>query len=538
MNKVNLKSKKVFIPTLCVIVVAIGLGVYFSESKKVNSTPQSFSRGNKLTTKATIGNINSSITASGAIEIKEAKTYYSETGSKIDEIFFDSGDDIKVGDIILTYDTKELVQSINELKVSIDNDTITLNALINGPSETEEMSLKDSITSAEKSLASASSTYNEKLASLETQKDKVALAETNVASANREMESYKKLYDAGAESLTTYNNYVKAYNEKLNDLNSAKRELANSTSIIDSAKKDIEYANISLQNANKKYELAKNPLTDTNTKNTYTQQLNNIELQKQKLQDLQDEYDNIKDGVKASQDGTIITMNGSNNGSIAEGSALFTYTNYNNLVVTSTVSQYEVADVFIGQKVKMYTDNDTKKIYSGEIIEIGNEATEASINNGTVKVVPITISIDASSKDLKPGYEINAEVLITDLQNIIILPVSSVVTTKEGTFVFVVENSAIKRTPVETGETDDSFIEVKNITEGTEVISVASPMFKDGMTLEEIQAQSEASTGNSGKTPTQGGGMQGVRTGGTATFQMQAPAGGSMPSGGMPSGQK
>ncbi len=529
MKKIDFKNKKVVLISIAVLIIVICVSIFFIKSKKTaNAEPQI--QRNTLTTTAELGEINNTITASGTIEIKETSSYYSETESKISDIFFEVGDDVKKGDVILTYDTSDLQQQINELKVSIENNTISLNALTDGLSELEDMSYKESITSAEKSLATANQTYNEKVSSLDTQKDKVATAERNVATAKADMENYKVLYESGVESQSTYNGYVNTYNDKVADLNSAKRDLENLNKEINNAQSDVHYAKTTLDNANKKYEIAKNPLNDSSTKNSYQQQLNTINLQKENLAELESELSNISTGVIAPNDGTILTINGSKNSSVSEGAELFTYTNYNNLVVTSSVSQYEIADVYLGQKVNMYTDDDVEKIYTGEIIEIGNEATEETINNGTVMVVPISISVDATSDVLKPGYDINAEILIDDLKYIIVVPTTSVITTKDGSFVFVVENGALKRTQVETGATDDSNIQVTGVEAGTEILTTGSPMYRDGMTIEELQAQAQNSS-DSSKNQMQGGMPGGMQGGGM-------PSGGGMPQGGggMPSG--
>ncbi len=409
----------------------------------------------------------------------------------------------------------------NTKEIEIENATLSLESTVAPLSESEEISYQENITSAEKSVTSAESSYNELLSSLEEKTESVEKAQKDVETAKTNMENYKILYEAGAESKQTYENYVTEYENQLSTLNSANRELTKINEDIESAKEDIEYAKWQLENTKTKYQIAQNPLSDSNTSASYQQQQNSLELSKIELAELKEDLNSIEYQVVAPADGTILDLSATENASVEEGNALYTYTDYSTLVVETTVSQYEIGDVYIGQSANMYTDDDVSKIYTGQIIEIGNEAQSATINNGTVDVVPVTISIDSDGNIndiLKVGFSINVDIMTNDVYDVITVPSTSVITTKDGDFVFVVENDTLKKTQVEAGATDGSYTEVTGISEGTEVLITGSQTYEDGMSLDDIQTTTESSSSSSddamsgmpgGDMQMQGGGMQG-----------------------------
>ncbi|MFV0502986.1 MAG: efflux RND transporter periplasmic adaptor subunit, partial [Lachnospirales bacterium] len=173
----------------------------------------------------------------------------------------------------------------------------------------------------------------------------------------------------------------------------------------------------------------------------------------------------------------------------------------------------------------MYTDDNENRIYEGEVIEIGNEAEEANINNGTIDVIPIKISInDDDTSLLRSGFSINIDIIVANESNVTAVPTTSIITDNTGSYVFVVENEVLVKTPVATGVSNDSMTEVSGINEGVEVVTTGSILYTDGMSVNDIQ-QSENAGGNE-EAPME---MQ--------TFSMTpAAGGGSMPSGGGPRG--
>ncbi len=512
-----MKKKLIISAILVVLLVIVAIVMYKVTvgNKSEQTMGQGFDQKNHLVTEVATTDIVSSITASGTIEINETNTFYSPSEVPIGEVYIEVGDTVKAGDLILTYDTKdtikELNKSINEKQIDIENSTISLNQIVAPLTDSEKISYEETITSKERAVTSATRTYDDKVSTLDDEKKEVDDAKIN-------MDNYKKLYDDGLESYNTYDSYVKAYDSAVSNLNTLNKDITE-------AKASINDANVDLANAKKKYEIAKNPLSDASTKADYTQQSNNLSLKKTELAELQQELSEVVDEVRADKDGTILTLEASKNGSVEEGLPLYTYTDYNNLVVSSTVSQYDLSKVKIGQKVEMYTDDAVDKIYYGEIIEIGNEAEETTVNNSTVDVVPVLISIN-NDDAIKVGFSINVDIMISDSKGVLAVPTTSVITDKDGTFVFLVENEALKKQIVTTGASDESMTEISGLTEGQQVLTTASQTYKDGMTLIEItEAQSSDTSQNNQIQMGMPGGMGAMQGGG------MPPSGGGMPSG-------
>ncbi|MFV0520141.1 MAG: HlyD family secretion protein, partial [Lachnospirales bacterium] len=349
-------KKKIVIPIVAALCIVTAGGIYIKASQTETQVEIPMERTISLTTTATKGDISSSITASGTVGISSTNTQYSGSASTIAEVYFEVGDTVKKGDVILKYDTdetiKSLEKSIRETQISIENAQNNLTDLVAPLSTSEEISYEENITSKEKSIVTAQENYDNLVNSKDDQYTAIENAKKEMEKAQKEMENYKALYEAGSESAQTYNNYVTTYENAVQSYESSQKALTTLENEILSAEKEITAAEQSLSNTKTLYEIAQDPLSDSSVQSQYKQQENSLELLNLELQELQDELANMLYEVVAEEDGTILTLNATKNGSVQEGNALFTYTDYNKLVVTSSVSQYEIADVYEGQNVK------------------------------------------------------------------------------------------------------------------------------------------------------------------------------------------
>ncbi|MFV0503455.1 MAG: HlyD family secretion protein, partial [Lachnospirales bacterium] len=349
--------KKIIIPALIVGTIAIGSGVLiFTQQNAFGSNekqvPMVGAMVNKVTTTVQKMDLESNLTALGSIELNKVNSVYSKSSEKVLEISKTEGDNVEANEAILSYDTSdtisELTQSINEMKIEIENAKISLNQLSAPLSTSEEISYKESITQGTRNVENAENNIKAKEASIAEVERNIELQEKTVSDAKIEMENYEKLYNEGIESLSTYNSNVASYENQLNQLETLKKNLETANNDLVSAKKNYEDSKVDLQNAELKYEIAKDPLSDINIKSNYQQQSNSIKLKEMQLQEKETELNSLEESLISPYRGTIIAMNATEGSSIAEGNIVYTIGDYDNLIVTSTVSQYDIADVKVG----------------------------------------------------------------------------------------------------------------------------------------------------------------------------------------------
>ena len=85
-------------------------------------------------------------------------------------------------------------------------------------------------------------------------------------------------------------------------------------------------------------------------------------------------------------------------------------------------------------------------------------------------------------KLLKPGIAVDAKIESKKAENVLLAPEKSVFTLKEKSYVFTVGAGKLKLTEVETGLSDDEFVEIlKGITESDKIVANPDNDMKDKM---------------------------------------------------------
>lgn len=162
------------------------------------------------------------------------------------------------------------------------------------------------------------------------------------------------------------------------------------------------------------------------------------------------------------------------------------------------VDENDVVNVKLGDPVKISIDAFPDRIFTGKVIEIANSATVAGsgtqdqATNFTVKV-----RLDSlSSTDLRPGMSCTARIATQTKTNVIAVPLMAVTRrenedqqasdslkkireSNKGTFhegdessaiVFIVKNGAAKKIPIQTGISDNAYVEVLSGLQGGEEV--------------------------------------------------------------------
>ncbi len=173
----------------------------------------------------------------------------------------------------------------------------------------------------------------------------------------------------------------------------------------------------------------------------------------------------------------------------SQGTDMMTVSDLGNIEASVDVDENDVVLVSIGDTALIKVDAFGDRIFKGKVTEIGNSAISEGI--GTQEQVvnfDVKIKLFKPDEQLRPGMSCNAEIQTETRHNVIAVPIQSVTarnptelavnTEEENTvkeekkngfgqkklqeIVFVVKNNRAKTINVETGISDDNFIEVKS----------------------------------------------------------------------------
>ena len=96
-----------------------------------------------------------------------------------------------------------------------------------------------------------------------------------------------------------------------------------------------------------------------------------------------------------------------------------------------------------------------------------------------LKVYSTTISIEGDTSEVRPGMSAKVEIIIDYLPNVLCVPVQAVASRGKQKFCYVVTGGEMEARPVEVGQFNDTFIEVKTGLKAGDVISLVPPRYSD-----------------------------------------------------------
>ena len=165
-----------------------------------------------------------------------------------------------------------------------------------------------------------------------------------------------------------------------------------------------------------------------------------------------------------------------------------------NLQVKGELSEYNLANLSVGQEVtftsKVYPD----KTWNGKISYISNypknnsEASSSLAASNTGSKYPYTIDVTSEIGDLKQGFTVSVEVKSTS--KALIVPITSVVMEEDKNYVWILdENQKAKKVEVGLGNADAENQEITSgLTDGAKVISNPTASLQEGKEVKTDEA--------------------------------------------------
>lgn len=493
MKKWFKKHKKGTIILSVVVVAAIAAAVILPKTllKGKGSTQKMQAKQNTI--QLSKMDLTSSISATGTLESANSKTVSASVSNvKIKKVLVSEGDTVKKGQSLVTFDESELQTTLSDAKESL-SDTITQNAA--------------QLKSAKRKLSDAKETYT-------TQEKKL----------QKEVASAKKTYEAAKKAVS------QAKNEQ-------EKTKANQT--LQQAKSAYEQAVSQQTSSNKQnkesIENAKESVTTTENSN------------KKSLKEAQKSVDDATEALEncaitAPISGTITAV-GVEAGDTYSGGDMFEISDCSKFQVSTTVSEYDIANVKKGQKVVILTDATDDTEIQGEITYValttgsslssssssssGNGATAQSSAGGgssssssSSSGYEVTIKVKDSNDKLRVGMTAKCSIILKEAKDVYAVPYDAIHTNNSGdSVIYVQDGTSKKEVTVTKGMESDYYVAVSGdgLSEGLNVI-----------------IPSDSTSASSSKDSSDSSGLSGMLGGGGG--QGGGNMGGGAPSGGGPGG--
>lgn len=183
--------------------------------------------------------------------------------------------------------------------------------------------------------------------------------------------------------------------------------------------------------------------------------------------------------LRAPISGTVTLVN-ANEGNVSSG-VLFTIEDTQNLKVTANVSEYDINQVKIGQRVIVKTEMTDELELSGEVLSIAptaqkEETTGKTPTSGKVQFL-VEIGIKDKNPDIKIGTNARVNIVTAGKEGVLAIPFDALVKNKQGSSIYVADKQGnsyiVRKIKVKTGLENDLYVEItgKEVKEGLRVIN-------------------------------------------------------------------
>lgn len=157
---------------------------------------------------------------------------------------------------------------------------------------------------------------------------------------------------------------------------------------------------------------------------------------------------------------------------VRERQAIITIPDMTHMAVKVKIHESYIKKIKKGQKARITVDAFPDKVLTGEVTKVGVlPDSQNRWMNPDLKVYLTTIAVDGTQDWVKPGMSAKVEILVNKIDNCVYIPVQAVSPDGDKQVCFLGGGIQPERRPVEVGDFNDEFIEIKSgLKEGERVL--------------------------------------------------------------------
>ena len=182
---------------------------------------------------------------------------------------------------------------------------------------------------------------------------------------------------------------------------------------------------------------------------------------------------------------------------VHKGQKMITIPNSSEVAGVVRVHESWIEKVHPGLPVRVTADPFPDSVFSG-IVETVSPLPDAQSRwaNTGLKVYTTHVSIEGRDHVLRPGMSAKIEIVIDELEDVLCVPLQAVASTNGSKTCYLVTPAGLEERVVETGQYNNSFVEITSGLSEGEVVSLIPPRFDEAIDDKEDQ---EDKSGPEGK---------------------------------------
>ena len=434
-QKISVHKKGIVIAIVICLVVGI---VYYKKSNKTNTEMPTVVN----TTSVQKGDIKENISLRAALEGTESAEIVSRLHYEVLQLNVKEGHRVKKGQVLAVLDSDTLKEEIKRAE-----DQLALAKV-----ESSEASSRSA-----QNVELAKAQLQDKLKDQQTAYEKAVLDRDEI---KRKYDNIKTLVDAGIET------------------EEALKEIQNT---YDTAQQAVDSYTV---------ENGKVVATEADLKSIENSADNSAGSRAKNIAILQTELNNKRKDLEECQivspiDGTITRVNiklGRFADDTDDDKPMFVVENIDQLEMDILVSEYDIGKIEVGQTATITADILKGEFVEGVVDRISPTGEEKA--GSTERVIPTTVRITGDAKGLIAGINAKAEILISQSNDTLILPLECLQQNEDGTISVLRVNSEnkIEVIPVTTGVENDLNVEIFSdmLQEGDNIVVTPTPDLAEG----------------------------------------------------------
>lgn len=333
-------------------------------------------------------------------EVKFEKVYdiIIDFPSAVTDVKVKEGEQVVKGQTLVTMDISEYLGAIDKLQQQ-------LAAGQAGQQNTVQptAALEADIAQLQKDVLTKTGELNNGTnADLKILKTSLALAEKQLETAKKDVKNNQELFDTGAVSKSTLDQYIDIMSQREKSLNDVKNNIEKTKSLL---RNELDQLNISLKS--KREQL--NQIGKSNSVNTTTQNssvaVSKIDLDIMKNKSIKD-YLSTNKIISCVQNGivqNIEVVNGTRLGTQNTPTRVLQLIDADSIVVSAEVDEEYIKNVKIGETVNIVPVSDSSLSIQGTVTQISNIAVE---KDGK-RIIKVQVKPMEHKEALKPGYSVD-----------------------------------------------------------------------------------------------------------------------------------
>ncbi len=453
-------KKKIFIGILFLIIILIISSLAFKKRDINEEFPlvNSYEIVNKK--------IENKVRVKGEVEAKEVKKIYIARAQKVKKVYYKSGDKVNKNDIIIEFDNEmknNLERDIKGLELDIENEKLKLNTYNNPHGNV-------SVISAEKNLRE-----------IENQCES---AKKSLLVSNKELNNIRVIYENFKKNRDSKEKLLMAGGISQSDFEKVNEELRRLKTEVERKELNIEEERIKITLLEKQVEIAKSDLENkkSNKSNDIKLIKNNIKKYQLVLENKKEELKKLVDHIKSPFSSTILSMEAEDNYRVNVEKPLIELADISSQLIKTRIPVYNIDKIKNGQSVKIKLKNIDSIDFEGTITKISAIATLYSSGKINEKVVNAEITPKEKNEILKPGYDVDLEIIIESKKEAHVVPNLSIVYEDGEKFLYIIkDDNTLEKRKIELGIEDILVSEVKGLKLGEKIVSNPQPQLSDGM---------------------------------------------------------